>query len=382
MEQRSEQRRRRPMSTGEYRGMGLRKKSTRNPPVMSHEFMVQNHADMVSCVGMFFVLGLMFEGTAEMSIVFLTLQHGVVVPAEELPSGSRTLYHYGVKDLATVFFYMLVAIIIHATIQEYVLDKISKRLQLTKGKQNKLNEAGQLSVFYIVSGIWGMIILASENCFSDPTLLWKAPPHNMMTFQMKFFYISQLAYWCHSFPELYFQKVRKQDVPGQLIFIGLHLFHIGGAYLLYLNHLGLLLLMLHYSVELLSNLCSLFYFGDERYQKGLSLWPLVFIAGRLVTLIVSVITVGLHLAGSQTRNALSGNVNVLAAKIAVLSSSCSIQVYITWTLTTVWLQRWLEDASLHVPGRKRRSRSRKSTENGVENPNRIDSPPKKKEKVS
>jgi translocating chain-associated membrane protein 1 len=370
------------VTTGEYRGMGLRKKNARNPPVLSHEFMVQNHADMVSCVGMFFVLGLMFEGTSEMSIAFLTLQHGVVVPAEGLPSGSRTLYHYGVKDLATVFFYMLVAIIIHATIQEYVLDKLSRRLQLTKGKQNKLNEAGQLSVFYIVSGIWGMIILASENCLSDPTLLWKSQPHNMMTFQMKFFYISQLAYWFHSFPELYFQKVRKQDIPGQLIYIGLHLFHIGGAYLLYLNHLGLLLLMLHYAVELLSSVCSLLYFGDERYQKGLSLWPIVFISGRLVTLIVSVVTVGLHLAGTNRNgNALSGNVNVLAAKIAVLSSSCSIQVYITWTLTTVWLQRWLEDANLHVCGRKRRSRARKGTENGVENPNRIDSPPKKKEKA-
>lgn len=102
-----------------------------------------------------------------------------------------------------------------------------------------------------------------------------------------------------------------------------------------------------------------------------------------MTLIVSVVTVGLHLAGSQNRNAnaLSGNVNVLAAKIAVLSSSCSIQVYITWTLTTVWLQRWLEDASLQASGRKRRSRSRKGMENGVENPNRIDPPPKKKEKA-
>lgn len=35
---------------------------------------------------------------------------------------TATLYHYGIKDLATVFFYMLVAIIIHAIIQEYVLD--------------------------------------------------------------------------------------------------------------------------------------------------------------------------------------------------------------------------------------------------------------------
>ncbi|XP_008843187.1 translocating chain-associated membrane protein 1-like 1 [Nannospalax galili] len=364
--------------------MGLRKKSARNPPVMSHEFMVQNHADMVSCVAMFFVLGLMFEGTAEMSIVFLTLQHGVVVPAEDLLSGSKTLYYYGVKDLATVFFYMLVAIIIHATIQEYVLDKISRRMQFTKAKQNKLNEAGQLSVFYAVSGIWGMIILTSENCPSDPTLLWRAHSHNMMTFQMKFFYISQFAYWFHGFPELYFQKIRKQDIPGQLIYIGLHLFHIGGAYLLYLNHLGLLLLMLHYSVEFLSHMCGLVYFNDERYQKGLSLWAVVFISGRLLTLIVSVVTVGLHLAGPQTQNidALSGNVNVLAAKIAVLSSSCSIQVYITWTLTTVWLQRRIEDTNIHPVRKKKRFRSRKGTENGVENPNRVDYPPKRKEKSS
>lgn len=31
-------------------------------------------------------------------------------------------FHYGLKDVATVFFYMLVAIIMHAIIQEYVLD--------------------------------------------------------------------------------------------------------------------------------------------------------------------------------------------------------------------------------------------------------------------
>lgn len=43
-------------------------------------------------------------------------------PLEEQTSESASLYYYGIKDLATVFFYMLVAIIIHAVIQEYVLD--------------------------------------------------------------------------------------------------------------------------------------------------------------------------------------------------------------------------------------------------------------------
>lgn len=41
--------------------MGIRKKTNKNPPVMSHEFVIQNHADIVSCVAMVFLLGLMFE---------------------------------------------------------------------------------------------------------------------------------------------------------------------------------------------------------------------------------------------------------------------------------------------------------------------------------
>ena len=42
--------------------MGIRRpKTTKNPPILSHEFMIQNHADIVSCVAMVFVVGLMFQ---------------------------------------------------------------------------------------------------------------------------------------------------------------------------------------------------------------------------------------------------------------------------------------------------------------------------------
>ena len=36
-------------------------------------------------------------------------------------------------------------------------------------------------------------------------------------FQVKFFYVLQLAYWFHAFPELYFQKVRKVSTPIPLL---------------------------------------------------------------------------------------------------------------------------------------------------------------------
>ena len=38
-----------------------RPKTNKNPPILSHEFVIQNHADIVSCVAMVFVVGLMFQ---------------------------------------------------------------------------------------------------------------------------------------------------------------------------------------------------------------------------------------------------------------------------------------------------------------------------------
>ena len=38
-----------------------RTRTNKNPPVFSHEFFIQNHADIVSCIAMVFVIGLMFQ---------------------------------------------------------------------------------------------------------------------------------------------------------------------------------------------------------------------------------------------------------------------------------------------------------------------------------
>lgn len=40
---------------------GLGRKSSKNPPILSHEFVIQNHADIVSCIAMVFVIGLMLQ---------------------------------------------------------------------------------------------------------------------------------------------------------------------------------------------------------------------------------------------------------------------------------------------------------------------------------
>ncbi|XP_048385329.2 translocating chain-associated membrane protein 1 [Stegostoma tigrinum] len=372
--------------------MGLRKKN-KTPPVFSHEFIIQNHADIVSCVAMVFLLGLMFEVTAKIAVSFVTLQYNVTLPETGEKVDQFILYHYGFKDLATVFFYMLVAIILHAILQEYVLDKINRRMHFSKTKHSKFNESGQLSAFYLASFVWGAFILASENYASNPTHLWESYPHTLMPFQMKFFYIAQLAYWFHALPELYFQKTRKEDIPRQLVYTSLYVFHIAGAYLLNLNRFGLVLLVLHYFVELLFHVSRLLYFSNEKNERGFTLWAFLFVVARLLTLSLSVLTFGFGLAGAQNQSLdlTAGNFNILAVRISALAAICLTQAYMMWKFINFQLKRWKEHAQIQAVKKKATNTKSKAAKKGENKANGVngtvsfedrDSPRAKKVKSS
>jgi translocating chain-associated membrane protein 1 len=65
----------------------------------------------------------------------------------------------GWKDSCSVFFYTLIAIVMHALVQEYVLDKITRKLHLSKIRHSKFNDAGQLLVFSLITALWGANII-------------------------------------------------------------------------------------------------------------------------------------------------------------------------------------------------------------------------------
>uniref|UniRef100_A0A673GAE0 Translocating chain-associated membrane protein n=1 Tax=Sinocyclocheilus rhinocerous TaxID=307959 RepID=A0A673GAE0_9TELE len=366
--------------------MGIRKKNNKNPPMLSHEFVIQNHADIVSCVAMVFLLGLMFEYV----IVFSSINYNILenVFDEKLIIITVNYFHYGLKDVATVFFYMLVAIIMHAIIQEYVLDKINRKMHFSKTKHSKFNESGQLSAFYLFSCLWGANILVSENLLSNPVSLWDGYPHTLMPFQMKFYYICQLGYWLHAIPELYFQKTKKEDIPRQLVYISLYLVHITGAYVLNLNRLGLVLLVLHYFVELLFHLSRLIYFSNEDRQTGFTVWAVLFVLGRLLTLSLSVLTVGFGLAGAEKQglNLAEGSFNVLVVRVTVLAAICTTQAFMMWKFINFQLRRWREHAQTQTLKKKSSSSKSKSKKangvNGSVGASGADSPRARKEKSS
>lgn len=114
----------------------------------------------------------------------------------------------------------------------FFFQKISKKLHLSKFKLSRFNESGQLVVFYAVSFFLGFEIITREGYFNKIPLLWEGYPIHPMGFLHKFFFIIQLAYYAHMLPELYFQKVKKEEQQAKIIHAVSGFALVGAAYFL------------------------------------------------------------------------------------------------------------------------------------------------------
>lgn len=316
------------------------RKSGKNPPVLSHEFVIQNHADIVSCVAMVFVLGLMFQVSSPIASVFIALHHNVSVPIEVQPGNvmDLTFYSPGVKDIPAVFFYLLIAVVMHAIIQEYLLDKVNRKLHLSKIKHAKFNESGQLLSFYLISLFWAGDIIYRENIMSLASL-WDGYPHNHMTFMFKFFFIIQIAYWLHVFPELYFQKTKKEDMPPKIQTALLYLAFIVPAYVMRFTRLCIVMLFVHYVAESVYHGCRILAYA-EKYgvaKKIFKLGDLLFVLGRLASVILVVLTYWYGLAQmpaeQQVLDIAAGNFNTGMVRLVCLVAVCILQAYLMYKFT-------------------------------------------------
>lgn len=59
--------------------MAIKRRSgtTKSPPILSHEFFIQNHADIISCIAMVIVVALLLQATSPFAVCFVALQHNI-----------------------------------------------------------------------------------------------------------------------------------------------------------------------------------------------------------------------------------------------------------------------------------------------------------------
>ncbi|KAG0724286.1 Translocating chain-associated membrane protein 1-like 1 [Chionoecetes opilio] len=323
------------------------RRANKNPAILSHEFVIQNHADIVSCVAMVFVLGLMFQATAPLASVFIAVQHNATDP-ETLAPDSPMRYTYGSRDNAAVFFYCLIAIVMHAIIQEYILDKVNRKLHLSKIKHSKFNESGQLLIFTAVSAAWGLNIMVKEQLVGEVSSLWEGYPetHAHMSFMLKFFFLVQMSYWLHCYPELYFQKTKREEMSAKIQHASLYLIFCAAAYVLNFTHVALVLLTLRFVEEGIHHVCRLLYFAEraQAAQTGFRVWNVVFVCCRLVSIIVAILTFHYGLASNadQTLNTAEGNFNTPFIRLNALVAVCLVQAWMMWNFIHFHLRQMRE----------------------------------------
>lgn len=329
------------------------KKDKKNPPILSHEFVIQNHADIVSCIAMVFVVGLMMQATSTLASIFIVMGHNVTDPTDAATRNEPFLYESGWRDGPAVFFYTLICIIMHAILQEYVLDKVSKKLHLSKFKLSRFNESGQLVVFYLMSFLWGAEVIIREQYAENMSKLWTDYPNHPMTFLHKLYFIIQLAYYLHMLPELYFQKIKKDEQPPKMQHSIAGTAIIGFFYFFGYRRIAIVLLTLHYFSEFVAHTFGLLEVFDkeEKYAKFRVFNNIIFLLTAFSTLVLSFLT---FFTGIGKLNPTRGMLGLLIA--------FSIQGFLIFRFITSFLKSKRESKEQVVVKQPLTKKSKPSTE--------------------
>ncbi|GMR47721.1 hypothetical protein PMAYCL1PPCAC_17916, partial [Pristionchus mayeri] len=281
----------------------IKKTNKNSPPILSHEFVIQNHGDITSVILMIVFLGFMWQQTSAIAQVFVLPQYNETI--NKTTADNQLVisegFRVGLRDVFTVLFYTVACVTVHAVIQEYVIDKLIKKicrdskLSVSKTKLVKLNESGQLFVFWAYTlghAIWCMMDFFQSQ--TDITKLWLDYPeeHRVMPLRTKFFFIVQLAYWLHSFPEFYLQKYKGEEMKERTTPILIHVAAISAGYALNFNRITLVLLAFEAFVGFIFHAARFLHIIEckNTSQKLFRVFNIVFVISRVVeTLLAAVV---------------------------------------------------------------------------------------------
>lgn len=257
------------------------------------------------------------------------------------------LYTYGLSDLFCVLFYCLVCIVAHGVIQQYLLDRSARKLHLSKIKHSKFNESGQLITFYILSLVWAFELFRRDRLTKLSIAESIGGPQDEMTYGIKLYFIVQMAYWLHCFPEFYLQRIRKEEISQRAFYVSLYLGSLIGAYLFNITRMTLVLVVLHYAAEATFHLARLLYFrqSNDLHPLVFKIWNVLFVAARLISITLSVLILALGL-GSKLSPATSGGqpsvsyiLSSATLRFIVLGVIFALQIHLMWKYLVFHLAR-------------------------------------------
>lgn len=300
-------------------------KPDKEPPILSHEYLLRNQADLVSSLCLIIMSGLLFKATRNLSAKFCMVQHNTtnLTDPEEKP-----MYSTGRADICMTLFYSLMCIAVHAVENEYFWEKIGRRLHLSKTRMSEFMEQGSTMPFHLAIVIGAVYVFIQEGILLDMTAIWDATPTDEMPMLLKFYWILVLAFVLHQYPEMYFMRVKKEEMPDKIIGYTAYLVPLVGAYMTGLVYPATLILVIHCSSEILKALSDVIESAGkvEWAQPLYRMWSVGFIVAR--NSIAAIAAVTFFKLRSKTPDEISQS-RFLACSV-VLAVLLSLQFYLGW----------------------------------------------------
>lgn len=261
-------------------------------------------------------------------------------------------YSYGYNDIFCILFYTLVFIVTHGVIQQYLLDRSARKLHMSKIKHSKFNESGQLLTFYAASILWAVELLRRDRLTMRNFTETIGGPQDTMSYGTKLYFIVQIAYWLHCYPEFYLQKIRKEELSQRVFYVSLYLVSFLGAYVFNLTRLALVLVLFHYAGEAVFHLARILYFRQtESYPTAFKVWNGTFVASRLISITLSILVLALGLGTNQSGGDESQQTDQVTRspvmRYFALFVILAIQIYLMWKYLVFHLGR-MRPAEQHV----------------------------------
>ncbi|KAH6935066.1 hypothetical protein HPB50_003312 [Hyalomma asiaticum] len=199
----------------------------------------------------------------------------------------------------------------------------------------------------------------------------------------KFYFIIQLAYWLHCYPELYFQKTKKDEMSARITTATLPLIFFLVSYILNFSRIALCLSVMHYLVETVFHASQLLLFAERTKASdyGYAVWNVLFVLVRLASITLSVLTFWYGLA--QQENAAlpiglaTGNFNTKLIRVNCTIAVCLLQAWMMWNFVNFHLQLRRERAEAQqssgpatkkkaVPRKDRKAKKDESTKRAAD----------------
>ncbi|EFP04906.1 hypothetical protein CRE_30007 [Caenorhabditis remanei] len=321
---------------------GTKASKKAQPPVLSHEFVIQNHGDIMSCIIMVFIVGLMFPFTNSISSVFIAPQYNGTYVVEAAGEGGQDREVYGE---GTILF-------------ENFLPVYFFQTHLSKVSTFKFGESFH-QLFFVAYSLGHALFLISEQLenFIDIKRIWLGYPaeHRVMTASYKIFFLLQLAYWVHQFPEFYFQKLKREEIRQKTVQALVHIIFISAAYFLNFTRVGLVLIVLEYFTQLVFHIARLAHFlGRKTFSApAFQTYNIIFILARFCSVILAVMTFwyGLRQAEQPFIDYSAGNFNTAVLRLNMLLGVVLLQLYLLYSFVAYHLGRFRDSAAKKKKGR-------------------------------